>query len=156
MVERSPPNQKVQGLSPARSIVLVRYGCTIHVVVPRRSDGTLNQGLVCVRMHLRSCADLKEPGWPSESLGVRKQADNTDRHTVLRSRSWADCNKWVQWGKQMTGPHATPPQKKWGTQQQQPFYFFLWYLWECVLAVTNYFPQWCWDLHSLFLISLTD
>ena len=22
-------------------------------------------------MHLRSCADLKEPGWPSESLGVR-------------------------------------------------------------------------------------
>ena len=75
VVERSPPNQKVPGLSPARGIMLVGYGCTTHVVVPRRSDGTLNRGLVCVRMHLRSCADPKEPGWPSESLGVQKQAD---------------------------------------------------------------------------------
>ena len=42
---------------------------------PRLPRGTLNRGAVCVRMHLRTCADLKEPGWPSESLGVRKQAD---------------------------------------------------------------------------------
>ena len=62
VVERSPPNQKVPGSSPARGIVLIGYGCTIHVVVPRRSDGTLNRGLVCVRMHLRSCVDQKEPG----------------------------------------------------------------------------------------------
>ena len=47
----------------------------LNVVMPRRSDGTLNRGPVCVRMHLRSCADPKEPGWPSESLGVQKQAD---------------------------------------------------------------------------------
>ena len=41
-------NQKVPGSSPARGFVLVGYGCTTHVVVPRRSDGTLNRGLVCV------------------------------------------------------------------------------------------------------------
>ena len=46
-----------------------------HEVVPRLPRGTLNRGAVCVCMHLRPCADLKEPGWPSESLGVRKQAD---------------------------------------------------------------------------------
>ena len=29
---------------------------------PRLPRGTLNRGAVCVRMHLRSCMDLKEPG----------------------------------------------------------------------------------------------
>merc|ERR1712115_161148 len=43
-----PPNQKVQGSSPGPGIVQVGYGCTTNVVVPRRSDGTLNRGLVCV------------------------------------------------------------------------------------------------------------
>ena len=44
---------------------------------PRRrpSDETLNRGPVCLHMHLRSCTDLKEPGWPSKSLGVRKHTD---------------------------------------------------------------------------------
>ena len=95
-----------------------KYNCTLTlVVVPRLPRGKLNRGAVCVRMHLRSCTDVKEPGWPSESLGVQKQAYNTHWHTVLQNRSWADCNKGVHWGKQMTGPHATP--ENWGTQQQQ-------------------------------------
>ena len=34
----------------------------LNVVMPRRSDGTLNRGPVCVRMHLRTCVDQKEPG----------------------------------------------------------------------------------------------
>merc|ERR1711954_231925 len=48
VVEPPPPNQKVPGSSPGPGIVQVGYGCTTHVVVPRRSDGTLNRGLVCV------------------------------------------------------------------------------------------------------------
>ena len=40
--------------------------------------GALNWGAVCVRMHLRSCMDVKEPGWPSESLGVQKHKDMAD------------------------------------------------------------------------------
>ena len=47
MVERLPPNREVPGSNPGPGIVLVGYGCTTHVVVPRRSDGTLNRGLVC-------------------------------------------------------------------------------------------------------------
>ena len=48
VVEPPPPNQKVPGSSPGPGIVQAGYGCTTHVVVPRRSDGTLNRGLVCV------------------------------------------------------------------------------------------------------------
>merc|ERR1711954_324268 len=48
VVERSPPNRKVLGSSPGPGIGQVGYGCTTHVVVPRRSDGTLNRGLVSV------------------------------------------------------------------------------------------------------------
>ena len=59
VVTCSPPNHKVPGSNPGPGIVLVGYGCTTHVVVPRRSDGTLNRGPVCVRMHLRSCLDQK-------------------------------------------------------------------------------------------------
>ena len=62
LVERSPPYREVPSLKPGPGIVLVAYGCTSHVVVPRRSDGTLNRGPVCVRMHLSSCVDQKEPG----------------------------------------------------------------------------------------------
>ena len=40
VVEPSPPNQNVPGLSPDPGIVQVDYGCTTHVVVPRRSDWT--------------------------------------------------------------------------------------------------------------------
>ena len=32
------------------------------VVVPSLPRGTLNRGAVCVRMHLSSCTDIKEPG----------------------------------------------------------------------------------------------
>ena len=72
LIEYLTPNQKVPGSTMARAgIVLIGYGCTTHVVVLRLSDGTLNRGPVCVRMHLRICADLKEPGWPSKSLGVQ-------------------------------------------------------------------------------------
>merc|ERR1711879_817356 len=39
---------KVPGSIPGPGTVPVGYGCTTHVVVPRRSDGTLNRGLVCV------------------------------------------------------------------------------------------------------------
>ena len=48
------------------------------VLMPRCSDGTLNRGLVCVRMHLWLCVDQKEPGWPSESLEVEKHTDMAD------------------------------------------------------------------------------
>ena len=51
LVEHLPPNRKVPGSIPGLGIVLVGYGCTTHVVVPRRSDGTLNRGLVYVAHH---------------------------------------------------------------------------------------------------------
>ena len=31
----------------------------LTTIAPRPSDETLNRGLVCVRMHLSSCTDLK-------------------------------------------------------------------------------------------------
>ena len=62
MVELSPAKKKAPGSNPGPGMVPLGYGCTTHVVVPRRSDGTLNRGPVCVRMHLRSYVDQKEPG----------------------------------------------------------------------------------------------
>ena len=47
MVECSPAKRKVPGSNPGPGKVLLGYGCTTLVVVPRRSDGTLNRGLVC-------------------------------------------------------------------------------------------------------------
>ena len=44
----SASQPKGSGSIPGPGIVQVGYGCTTHVVVPRRSDGTLNRGLVCV------------------------------------------------------------------------------------------------------------
>ena len=82
---------------------------------PRPPRGMLRRGAICGRMHLRPCTGVKEPGWPRESLGVRKHTDNTHWHTVLRSRRWADCNnecseesKW--WA-------HTQPRKMWKQQQ---------------------------------------
>ena len=51
----------------------------------------------------RSSTDLKEPGWPSESLGVQRHTDNT--HLGLKSTliSHACCAPWLVyikfWGK---------------------------------------------------------
>ena len=50
------------GSIPGPGIVHLWICVLLNEVTPRRSDGTLNRGLVCVRMHLRTCADLKEPG----------------------------------------------------------------------------------------------
>ena len=55
-----------------------RRDLIFKVTYPRLPRGTLNRGAVCVRMHLRSCTDVKEPGWPSESLVVQKHTDMTD------------------------------------------------------------------------------
>ena len=59
-------------------IVHLWYCLLLNVVMPRRSDGTLNRGPLWVHMHLRTCVDQKEPGWPSESLGVQKHTDMAD------------------------------------------------------------------------------
>ena len=55
---------------------------------PRLPRGALNRGAVCVRMHLRSCTDVKEPGWPSESLGVQKQTDRAGMHKRPEDGMW--------------------------------------------------------------------
>ena len=61
-LERPPATQKVLSSNPDSGIVPCGYGCTTHVVVLRLSQGTLNRGAFCVRMHLRTCPDLKYPG----------------------------------------------------------------------------------------------
>ena len=35
-----------------------------------------------------SCTDVKEPGWPSESLGVRTQTDHASKHKHPEDRMW--------------------------------------------------------------------
>ena len=76
------------GSIPGPGIVHLWFCVLLNEVTPRRSDGTLNRGLVCVRMHLRTCADLKEPGWPSESLGVQKQTDRAGMHKRPEDGMW--------------------------------------------------------------------
>ena len=40
----------------------------LNDVSTRLPRGTFNRGAVCIHMHLRTCVDIKEPGWPSEPL----------------------------------------------------------------------------------------
>ena len=72
LVARRPVEIEVPGSNPA--------------VVFR--EGRKTRGAVCIRMHLRSCADLKEPGWPSESLGVQKQTDGAGMHKRPENGMW--------------------------------------------------------------------
>ena len=76
MVERSSPNREVLGSNPGLGIVLVGYGCITHVVVPRRLDGALNRGQVCVRMHLRSC----QGGEQSAKKSTENYAQTRDKN----------------------------------------------------------------------------
>ena len=63
VVKRSPAKRKVLGSNPSPGMVLLGYGCTTLVVVPRRSDGTLNRGLVCART---PNMDYKDPNSTEE------------------------------------------------------------------------------------------
>ena len=81
-------NQKVVSSNLVQAVV-----CSSRL--PR---GTFNRGAVCVRMHLRSCADLKEPGWPSESPGVRKQTDRAGMHKHPENGMWLPTGGQIENG----------------------------------------------------------
>ena len=66
----------------------------VAIRIPCLPRGVLNRGAVCVRMHWRSCTDVKEPGWPSESLGVRKQADTQHEGTPLTRWQNSQNDDW--------------------------------------------------------------
>ena len=85
------------GFDPRPGHVQVWIGCTTLVVVPCLPQGTLNRGAVCVRMYLRSCADLKEPGWPSESVGVRKQEDTQHACNFCKQKLAKDETEGPMW-----------------------------------------------------------
>ena len=66
----------------------------VAIRIPCLPRGVLNRGAVCVRMHWRSCTDVKEPGWPGESLGVRKQADTQHEGTPLTRWQNSQNDDW--------------------------------------------------------------
>jgi len=78
------PLARVQSPALAFSGVLRMY----YMFVPRLLRGTLNRGAVCIRTHLRSCADLKEPGWPSEGAGVQRHTDIQYAKESRRQKYW--------------------------------------------------------------------
>ena len=83
------------GFNPRLRQVQCGYGCTSLVVVLRLPQGMLNRGAICVRMHLSSCTDVKEPWWPSEILEVQKQTDGAgigdDRVLILFAAKGERC-----------------------------------------------------------------
>ena len=81
-------------------------------------QGTLNRGAVCVRlrqnieisdvcMHISLSTDVKEPGWPSESLGAKKQTDGTSIHKRPENGKWLPTG-----GQLVTVMYVYPPRHK--------------------------------------------
>ena len=68
-------NPRVVGSTPVQLTRCI-LGKGTWFLFPCLPRGALNRGAVCVRMHSRLCTDVKEPGWPSENLGVQKQTDH--------------------------------------------------------------------------------
>ena len=56
----------------------------------------LTRGVVCVRMHLRSCMDIEEPGWPNESLWVQKQTNVGGMHKRPEDRMWLHTDRQIE------------------------------------------------------------
>ena len=61
---------------------------------PRPPRGMLRRGAICGRMHLRPCTGVKEPGWPSESLGVRKHTDTQQEGPPLTRWQNIQNDEW--------------------------------------------------------------
>ena len=86
-IARRTHNPRVVGSTPVQVAGCI-LGKGTWALFPRLPRGALNRGAVCVRMHLRSCTDVKEPGWPSESLGVQKQTDRAGMHKRPKDGMW--------------------------------------------------------------------
>ena len=86
-IARRTHNPRVVGSTPVHGAGCI-LGKGTWALFPRLPRGALNRGAVCVRMHLRSCTDVKEPGWPSESLGVQKQTDRAGMHKRPEDGMW--------------------------------------------------------------------
>ena len=67
---------------------MVRIRNAVRIMSFRLLQGMLNRGAVCVRMNVRSCTYLKEPGRPSESLGVQTQTDCAGMHKRPEDGMW--------------------------------------------------------------------
>ena len=84
---RQTHNPRVVSSTPTQTTLCI-LGKGTWPIFPRLPQGALNRGAVCVRMHLRSCTDVKEPGWPSKSLGFQKQTDIAGMHKRPEDGMW--------------------------------------------------------------------